>query len=55
MVTFAVGCELSTMVNVAVPPARFRSSSNPSSGVTLMPAASLSVFVTATSAALKPL
>ena len=53
IVTSAVGCELSTTVNVAVPPASVVI--RPEVGVTVMPAVSLSVLVTATSAASRPL
>jgi hypothetical protein len=53
IVTVAVGCLFSTMVNVAVPPASVVV--KPEVGVTVTPAASLSVFETATSAALAPL
>ena len=53
IVTSAVGCDVSTTVNVAVPPASVVV--RPEVGVTVMPAASLSVFVTATSVALNPL
>ena len=49
IVTFAVGCDVSTTVNVAVPPASVVVS--PLVGVTVMPAASLSVLVTDTSLA----
>ena len=48
MVTSAVGWVLSTTVKVAVPPASVVV--RPDVGVTVMPAASLSVLVTATSA-----
>ena len=51
--TFAVGWDVSTMVNVAVPPASVVVS--PLVGVTVNPAASLSVFVTDTSAGFRPL
>ena len=51
-VTFAVGCDVSTTVNVAVPPASVVVS--PLVGVTVMPAASLSVLLTLTSLALRP-
>ena len=47
-VTSAVGWVLSTTVNVAVPPASVVTS--PATGFTVMPAVSLSVLVTATSA-----
>ena len=50
MVTSAVGCVFSTTVKVAVPPASVVV--RPESGVTVMPAVSLSLLVTATSAAL---
>ena len=53
MVTSAVGCDVRTIVKVAVPPASVVV--RPVVGVTVMPAASLSVLVTATSAALIPL
>ena len=53
IVTFAVGCVLSTTVNVAVPPASVVV--RPVVGVTVIPATSLSVLVTVTSAALTPL
>ena len=53
MVTSAVGCVFSTTVKVAVPPASVVV--RPDVGVTVMPAVSLSVLVTATSAALAPL
>ena len=53
IVTFAVGCDVSTTVNVAVPPASVVV--RPDVGVTVMPAASLSVLVTLTSLALRPL
>ena len=46
MVTFAVGWELRTMVNVACPPASVVT--RPLTGVTVMPAESLSVLVTVT-------
>ena len=49
IVTFAVGCEFNTTVNVAVPPASVVV--RPAVGVTVIPATSLSVFVTRTSAA----
>ena len=45
MVTFAVGWLVSTTVNVAVPPASVVT--RPVVGVTVMPAVSLSMFVTA--------
>ena len=48
IVTSAVGCVVSTTVKVAVPPRFGRR--QPVVGVTVMPAASLSVLVTATSA-----
>ncbi len=50
--TSAVGSAFSTTVNVAVPPASVVA---PLIGETVMPDASLSVFVTVTSAALIPL
>jgi hypothetical protein len=50
MVTFAVGCVLRTTVKVAVPPASFVVS-GVVAAVTVIPAASLSLFVTSTSAA----
>ena len=53
MVTSAVGWVFSTTVKVAVPPASVVV--RPDVGVTVMPAVSLSVLVTATSAALTPL
>ena len=53
MVTSAVGCDVSTTVNVAVP--RASVVVRPDVGVTVMPEASLSVLVTATSFALNPL
>ena len=53
MVTSAVGWLVSTTVNVAVPPASVVV--RPAIGVTVMPEPSLSVLVTATSAALMPL
>ena len=53
MVTSAVGCEARTTVKVAVPPASVVV--RPLVGVTVMPAASLSVVVTLTSAAFSPL
>ena len=53
IVTSAVGCVFSTTVKVAVPPASVVV--RPDVGVTVMPAVSLSVLVTATSAALTPL
>src|SRR5437879_6187166 len=49
IVTFAVGCVLSTTVKVAAPPASVVT--RPATGATVMPAASSSVLVTATSAA----
>ncbi len=52
IVTSAVGCASSTTVNVAVPPA---SVVLPLIVETVIPEASLSVFVTVTSAALIPL
>ena len=52
-VTFAVGCAVRTIVNVAVPPASVVV--NPLVGVTVKPDASLSVFVTATSLGFTPL
>ena len=48
MTTFAVGWLLSTTVNEAWPPASVVA--RPLTGVTAMPAASLSAFTTATSA-----
>ena len=51
IVTSAVGWLVSTTVNVAVPPA---SVVGPEIGETVMPAMSLSVFVTVTSAASRP-
>ena len=53
MVTSAVGWLARAIVNVAVPPASVVV--RPEVGVTMMPAASLSVLVTATSGASKPL
>ena len=53
IVTSAVGCEFSTTVKVAVPPASVVV--KPDVGVTVMPAVSLSVLVTDTSLALSPL
>ena len=53
MVTSAVGCVFSTTVNVAVPPASVVT--NPEVGVTMIPAVSLSVLLTLTSAAFRPL
>ena len=53
MVTSAVGWVFSTTVKVAVPPASVVV--RPEVGVTVMPAVSLSVLVTATSPALTPL
>ena len=53
IVTSAVGCEFSTTVKVAVPPASVVV--RPEVGVTVMPAVSLSVLVTETSLALSPL
>ncbi len=50
--TFAVGWLVSTTVNVAVPPASVVT--RPAVGATVMPAASLSVFVAETSAASMP-
>ena len=52
MVTSAVGSLLSTTSNVAVPPASVVT--RPLVGVTVMPAVSLSVLVTETSAASRP-
>ena len=52
-VTLAVGCEARTTVKVAVPPASVVVS--PEVGVTVMPAASLSVLLTTTSSAFTPL
>ncbi|MFB8796781.1 MAG: hypothetical protein U7126_21750 [Microcoleus sp.] len=51
MVTSAVGCVFSLTVNVAVPPASVVV--NPVVGLTVIPAVSLSVLVTATSAGLR--
>ena len=48
IVTSAVGWVLSTTVNAAVPPASVVTS--PATGFTVMPAVSLSLLVTATSA-----
>src|SRR6187399_1540341 len=53
IVTSAVGCEFSTIANVAVPPASVVT--RPVGGVTVMPAVSLSVLVTDTSLALSEL
>ena len=53
IVTSAAGCVLSTTVNVAVPPASVVT--RPAIGVTVIPAVSLSWFVTETSAAFSPL
>ena len=53
IVTLAVGCVFSTTVNVAVPPASLVT--RPEVGVTVIPAVSLSVFVTETSAGFRPL
>src|SRR5260370_1432787 len=53
MVTFAVGCELRTTVNVAVPPASVVI--KPEVGVTVIPAVSSSLLVAETSAAFRPL
>ncbi len=50
-VTFAVGCVFKTTVNVAAPPTSVVVS--PAGGVTVIPATSLSVFVTDTSAAFR--
>ena len=52
IVTFAVGCEVSTTVNVAAPPASVVV--KPLVGVTVIPAESLSVLLTDTSLALSP-
>ena len=52
IVTFAVGWLVSTTVKVAVPPASVVV--RPDVGVTVIPAASLSVFVTDTSLAFSP-
>ena len=52
IVTSAVGWLFSTTVNVAVPPASVVSAAV---GETVIPAVSLSVFVTDTSAGLRPL
>jgi hypothetical protein len=51
IVTFAVGWVFSTMVNVAVPPDSVVT--KPLVGLTVMPAVSLSVLVTDTSAAFR--
>jgi hypothetical protein len=53
IVTSADGCVLSTTVNVAVPAASVVT--RPAVGVTVIPAASLSVLLTVTSAAFRPL
>ena len=53
MVTSPVGCELSTTVNVAVPPASVVV--RPAVGLTMMPTVSLSMLVTETSAGSIPL
>ena len=53
MVTLAVGLEVRTSVNVAVPPASVVV--KPEVGDTVMPAVSSSVLVSETSDALKPL
>jgi hypothetical protein len=53
IVTFAVGCEASRTVNVAWPPASVVV--RPDVGLTRIPAVSLSMFVTDTSAASRPL
>ena len=53
MVTSAVGCELSTTANVAVPPASVVV--RPAVGLTMMPTVLLSMLVTETSAASIPL
>ncbi len=53
IVTFAVGWVFSTIVKVAVPPASVVT--KPLVGLTVIPAVSLSVLVTDTSAAFKPL
>ena len=53
IVTSAVGWDVSTTVKVVVPPASVVVS--PDVGVTVMPATSSSVLLTATSAALAPL
>ena len=53
IVTSAVGCDVRTTVKVAVPPASVVV--RPEVGVTVMPAVSLSVLVTETSLALRPL
>src|SRR2546427_50335 len=50
--TLAVGCELRTMVKVAVPPASVVV--NPAVGLMLTPAVSSSVLVTEMSAGLRP-
>ena len=52
IVTLAVGCELSTTVKVAVPPASVVV--RPDVGVTVSPAVSLSVLVTKTLAGSRP-
>jgi len=51
IVTSAVGCVFNLTVNVAVPPASLVV--NPVVGLTVIPAFSLSVLVTATSAGLR--
>ena len=53
IVTSAVGCDVNTTVNVAVPPASVVV--RPKVGVTVMPAASLSVLVTETLPVERPL
>ena len=53
MVTSAVGCELSTIVKVAVPPLSVVV--RPKVGLTVMPAVSLSTLSTVTSNGLRPL
>jgi hypothetical protein len=52
IVTSAAGCEVSTTVKLAVPPASLMVS--PDVGVTVMPAVSLSRLVTDTSDAFRP-
>ena len=53
IVTFAVGCAVRTMVNVAVPPASVVV--RPKVGLTVMPAVSLSMLITDTSSGFRPL
>jgi hypothetical protein len=53
IVTSAVGCVLSTTVKLAVPPASLVT--RPEVGLTVIPAVSLSWFVTETFAASRPL